>query len=158
MKEIKTSPLKVAIICGLIFGAVFQLFTGLGIFAGLGFGFFMWRFLKKLHKDHKEIPDELLNEKILAHGPANHFLNGEGRGGWLYLLESGLKFFPHDMNIQKTKINIPKSEIGKVIKHNFLGIIPNGIKVVKVNNEFDRFVVSNRSDWINLINESIKTN
>lgn len=159
MKEIKSNVIAVGLFAGLGFGFFFGIFMGgfsVGLPAGIFFGLAMAMFLKFQYAKNKSLPEDIISEGILAHGPANHFLGMEGRGGWLFLTKSNLIFKPHGVNVQKAIFKIPLSDISSWGEHNHLGIIPNGIKVQKTNNVIERFVVASRNDWLEVLASSIQ--
>ena len=88
-------------------------------------------------------PDEV----IVRTGLANHFLNLEARGGRLTLTNTNLVFKPHTINLQRSGLLLPISEIANVETSRKWGIIPNGL-VIKLNSGAEeKFVVNNSSAW-----------
>lgn len=167
MVEIKSNIVVTGIVTGALFGLFMGISLGLsttpfssgfnsGTTLGIFFGIAMALFLKYQYSKHKILPDALVAEGIIAHGPANHFQGMEGRGGWLYLTTRGLTFRPHGQNLSKMILTIPLNEICDWSEHNHMGIIPNGIKVTKINGVNERYVVSRRNEWLDAIAKTAK--
>ncbi len=95
------------------------------------------------------------NTSRLFESPANLYLGFEGVGGRLALTTEYLYFKPHAVNIQKDEKIINLKEIVRVEKTKTLGIIPNGMKVIAMDNEY-RFIVKKRNQWVAEINKQIK--
>lgn len=91
-------------------------------------------------------------ERIEHTGLANHFLNLEGRGGRLALTNTHLLFTPHAINLQRSGLRIPRSEIVRADAVRTLGIVPNGVAVTLKSGKTERFVVSERDEWIRRLN------
>lgn len=87
-------------------------------------------------------------ESVEYEAPANHFLNGEARGGRLYLTNRSLTFQPHGFNLQSTPVTIPRDEISGAQAGKTLGVIPNGLTVKTRAGAKDQFVVSNSGEWL----------
>ena len=87
-------------------------------------------------------------ETLLQQGLANHFRGIEGRGGRLYLTDRNLIFQPHKFNIQGGGVVIPRADIANVSTAMTLGVIPNGLKVTRRDGSTERFVVSDRAEWM----------
>jgi GRAM domain len=92
-----------------------------------------------------ELPE---GETLEQQGWANHFRNFEGRGGRLYLTNRSLVFQPHHFNVQNAGVVIPRSEIAGAAKSMTLGVIPNGLTVTRRDCTAERFVVSERDEWV----------
>lgn len=142
---------------GLVFSWLFGLPLGLalGLCAGIFFGISMAAFARIQSKKMKSTDERLEGETILMQGPANHFLRGEGRGGWLTLTPSRLIFRSHGHNIQNSPLDIPLAEIREATPSLTLRIIPNGLRVNTKNGHRESFVVSNRKDWARRITEQL---
>lgn len=166
---------KIAFLTGIPFGLFFGLFMGLffgwrlglrwqfglslglagGLCAGILFGISMAAFARIQSKKMKSTDERLEGETILMQGPANHFLRGEGRGGWLTLTPSRLIFCSHGHNIQNSPLDIPLAEIREATPSLTMRIIPNGLRVNTKNGHRESFVVSNRKDWARRITEQL---
>ena len=129
-----------------------------GIFMGIGFPYITQKFGSKfISKIGKNIKPELTeNENIEIEGPANLFRGFEGVGGKLFITNKKLIFNSHKINIQKGQTDIPYENISEIIKRKTAKLIDNGIRI-KTNdgNEFN-FVVNEREQWIEKLNQKIK--
>jgi hypothetical protein len=158
--------LKMACFTGIPFGLFMGLFLTLlygskvgismGFACGLLFGILMVLFAESQRKKMQSKDGTLEGEAILFQGPANHFQNGEGRGGWLTLTSTRLVFRSHGMNVQNQPLNLEVGEILEVFPTLTLGFIPNGLRLTLRNGKQESFVVQNRKKWGKLISQEIK--
>lgn len=166
VKVLKPNTAIMGLFAGAAFGILFGIFMGLtttpfsnglntGLFAGVFFGVAIAVFIRVLNSKHLTVPDEILREEVVAHGPANHFKGAEGRGGWLYITKSNLIFRPHKVNLQKDSLKIPLQDIVRYGERSTLGIIPNGLFVELPSGVNERFVLSQRNEWIDSIHKLI---
>jgi len=160
MTEIKNS-----IFAGLAFAFLFGIFLALrysvntalilspicGLFFGAGIYFFV---TSKTVKEQTKINNE--GQEIIYSGAANHFINGEAVGGKLYLLKDKLQFKSHNFNIQNHEFSIPITNINDIRFFNGFGFIPKGLEIITTTESSERFVVSNRKMWKEII-LSVKT-
>jgi len=124
-----------------------------GLFFGVGFPYIMESFGKKIGKNI--VPELADGESIESSGPANLFRGVEGVGGKLFLTTKNLIFKSHKFNIQSGQTNIAYNTIVDVTSRKTMKLVDNGLRVkTKDGSEYD-FVVSNRKDWIELINSKI---
>jgi len=128
---------------GIIAGAI------AGILFGIVVSIFMAHQTKKFQKNRPIIE----NENIIKDGPANHFKKIEGVGGWIYLTDKKFIFKSHSFNIQRHESVIPIQEIKEAKAVLTMGLIPNGLQIITVNGNRERFVVNGRKDWVNKITE-----
>ncbi len=156
-----------ALYAGIFFGIFFGLFmawdtgwlppqTGSDVVAtliamllsGSLFGLIMGLFMRSpIVPKAEDIP--LAPGEMLVHsGFANHFLNFEGRGGRLALTSTHLIFVPHVVNLQRSELRIPRSEIASVAAVRTFGVIPNGLAVTLKSGKIERFVVNDRKTWL----------
>ncbi len=152
----KTSLLKTALAAGLPFGIIMGLFFGfntglypglvLGCFSGLLFGGLIAVFVQYQSRKMSSPHGNFEGETILLEGPANHFLNAEGRGGWLTLTPTRLAFRSHGVNAQNEPLDIALGAIAKASPSNTLGIIPNGL-TIRTHAGKETFVVTQRKRW-----------
>lgn len=98
---------------------------------------------------------EQTDSEVIYAGGANHFIHAEAVGGKLYLLKDRFEFVSHKFNIQNHATTIHFEDIDHVETYNSLGIIPNGIKIVRKNNSAEKFVVMGRSTWMEHINHQL---
>jgi hypothetical protein len=122
-----------------------------GIIFGLAASVFVAYQEKKFTKDRPLMPEETL----LKEGRANHFFNGEGVGGWIYLTNTRLYFKSHNSNIQNHDLSIPLLEIDYAEKANTFGFIPNQLRLTLRDGQVEKFVVSEAKDWVGSIKKLI---
>ncbi|MCG9889505.1 MAG: hypothetical protein MH252_00340 [Thermosynechococcaceae cyanobacterium MS004] len=156
---------KTALIAGGPFGLFMGLFFALiyqsiiaflvGLASGIVFGFLLAIFTETQRKKMQSKDGRLDGELIIFQGPANHFLNGEGRGGWLTLTPSRIVFKSHGMNFQNHSLDVGIKEIVDAVPIQTLGFIPNGLGVVLKSGKKESFVVNTRKKWVRLISEQI---
>jgi hypothetical protein len=115
--------------------------------SGLAFGLSMAGFMTIQRRRFAKARPEFTGEHLLHDGPANHFLNGEGVGGWLYLTERRLLFRSHQFNIQPHELSVPLAEIAEVHPVRTAKIFPNGLRLVTRSGQEDRFVVEANRRW-----------
>lgn len=119
-----------------------------GLFSGILFGSLLAGFVvyqeKKFTKNRPLKPDE----NLLKEGGANHFLNGEAVGGWIYLTDKRFYYKSHNSNIQNHEMSIPFKEIDYVEKANTFGIIPNQLRLTLRDGQVEKFVVNGAKDWV----------
>jgi hypothetical protein len=124
---------------GLLIGLTAMIAAGLLFCAGIYF------FANsKTVKEQTQIDGD---DSIVLAGPANHFLNNEGVGGKLYLLNDKIHFKSHRFNVQNHEFKIDLSMIKEVKLYNVLGIIPNGMEIQTTTGNKEKFVVNNRDKW-----------
>lgn len=149
------------ILSGLLFGIIFGFVMRdviFGVLGGIIFGLFISILIKKQIKNFEKIKDEISKEnKIIFDGPANHFFGKEAVGGWLYLTDKLLIFISHNNNMQNHEMIIPIAIIKKVEKYLTLGVVPNGLKIISIDEE-DKFVVNDRKKWIQLLQPQSEDN
>ena len=156
--------LRNAIIAGIIFGItmgfVFAYIYNKEIalvsapIAGVVFGGALYFFAtSKVVKAQTQIT----NTEIIHEGAANHFLGAESVGGKLYLLNNTLEFKSHGFNVQNHNLVINLKDIEQAETYNLLWIVPNGLKIILKNGQTEKFVVNNRTKWIEKILAEIKT-
>ena len=156
-----TSALRTGIPFGIAMSPIFILQSGIssgaimGAIAGLFFGLSMAAFgsyqSKKLRSQRPDFEDE----ELIEEGPANHFVNGEGVGGWLFLTDKRLFFKSHGVNIQRHELSIPLSDITNLAKAKSLWVVPNRLNVQLKNGKVERFVLNKRDLWKREIEEQI---
>jgi GRAM domain len=142
---------------GLAMSLVFSLMNGwklgipMGLASGILFGIAITVFVsyqaKKFTKNRPLFPDE----NLVKEGGANHFLNGEAVGGWIYLSDSRFFFKSHNSNIQNHEFIISLSEIAEVENSKTFGIISNGLKLTLNNQSVEKFVVNDSKNWTRII-------
>lgn len=143
--------------CGIPFGVImavpFSFTTGwrvgisAGLVAGLLFGVIMAVFVGWQKRRFQTERPDFTGEQLLWEGPANHFLRGEGVGGWLYLTTRRLLFRSHAFNIQRHETDLPLVDIAEASPVLTAGFIPNGLLVCTRSGRRERFVVEQRQRW-----------
>lgn len=157
------------VITALLIGITVAISTGLGSgiqigsMAGLIVGALYIIFIHPMHKviGKKFETNKVLvrtqvedGKKVIIDCPANHFRGIESVGGWLFLLEEGLYFKSHSMNFQNHELIIPLNQIKEVKATLTLGLIPNGLKIITVDNVHERFVLYKNQIWVEQILEA----
>jgi hypothetical protein len=145
------------LILGAICAAAFGGATGLraGLASGLLFGLAVAAFVEAQRRQMESGSGMFENEAVILQGPANHFMKGEGRGGWLTLTPTRLAFRSHGKNFQNEPVDIYLDKVESVTTCRTLGVIPNGLKVVRKDGASDRFVVTPRRDWAQAISGAL---
>jgi len=118
-----------------------------GLIGGLFFGLIMAGFVAYQRRKTTAAKPVFPGEELLHDGPANHFRNGEGVGGWLYLTNRRLFFRSHPLNLQPHETDLPLGEIATAAPALTLGLIPNGLVVSTATGASERFVVEQRKSW-----------
>ena len=139
---IQTGDIVLGIIVGVITGPLS------GVLFALLIGVFAKTQTKKFHVMRSEIAKI---HKIVHDGEANHVINKEGAGGWLFLLPHELYFKSHKFNFQNHELRIPLETIESVHTYKNLGIIENGLLVVRKDGTQNKFVVYNPRTWVEKI-------
>jgi len=152
MTEIKNSILA-GLTFGLLSGGIFAVMFDpryaliAGLISGLAFGTVIYFFVtsktvrKQMHIENME------GKPVLRSGGANHFINGEAVGGKLYLLTNKLQFQSHKFNVQNHGQTIDLDQIKEVNFYNTLGLIPNGLEIMTLGGQTEKFVVNGRRFW-----------
>ncbi len=156
-KEIKGDIAFPAIISGFVFSLVISIILGLHLFLPL-WGLFsasIWGAISWSYKKNNISLIEIQKLGILAHGPGNHFVGIESRGGLLCLTRDELIFKPHSVNIQKDYFHLLLKDIQDWSEYSVMGVFPMGIKILKTNGTTEKLVVYGRSQWLELFSEYI---
>jgi hypothetical protein len=126
-----------------------------GAASGLLFVWLLGVFLKL--KPVREAAQVVLEEeeRILYQSPANHFVGMEAVGGMLTLTNQRLLFKSHRFNIQNHLRSINLSAIKVVDTYKNLGMINNGLIVTTDTNHTEKFVVSELSEWVTKLNDTL---
>jgi hypothetical protein len=156
--------LRAAALAGIAFAVPMGVFLGwtthsiLGgleaaVVSGTSFGFLIHRFASRMASGNdNEIAGQAVafeaGENLVYAGLANHWKGLESVGGKLFLTNRRLRFRSHKMNVQNHDESYVLSDIILVKASRTLGIVPNGLKVHLRGGTVERFVVTNRSDWV----------
>ena len=126
---------------GIIYGLFkFNLLAGVvyGVLSGLLFTLLMFVFIKIQEKKFNQKRIEIAEErKIICDGGATV----NGNGGWMFLTEKGIEFYPHKINFSTEEIIIPTNMIEAVKTHK------NQIVVSTANKSTVAIVVSHNKEW-----------
>ena len=141
--------------CGLAYGVLMGLFGSnmtMGIIEGVIFGVLftvaMAIFTKHIEKKSEHLRAEISKvRKIICEGPANHKKGVNAIGGWLFLSEDAIEFYPHKMNIGGQNIPILLDDILDVKTKS------NQLKIHTRSNETFIFVVNKANLWKQSITE-----
>lgn len=103
---------------GFLMGLFFQDMVA-GLVAGVLFGVLFTAAMALFGRGQEKKANEMrwqisLNRRIICDGPANHKDGANAIGGWLFLTEFGLEFFPHKMNVGGQNLAIPAADILRV--------------------------------------------
>jgi|WetSurMetagenome_2_1015567.scaffolds.fasta_scaffold07399_5 hypothetical protein len=153
MKRFLLTTFRCGVPFGLIMAIPLSFIAGwhlgilLGLVAGLLFGVSMAIFVGIQRQRFKTQRPDFSEERLLLEGPANHFLHGEGVGGWLYLTTRRLLFCSHAVNLQPHETDLPLTDIAEASPVLTAGFIPNGLLVRTVIGRNERFVVEQRKRW-----------
>lgn len=143
-------------ILGLVYGLLYEgsMALVLGVGSGVAFGLAMYA-IASSRKIKGQAGIALDGETLHHQGPANRFLNGEGVGGRLYLLDDRLMFKSHHFNIQNHQWELPLREIESLEFYNPLLMVPNGLAIRTTAGRRERFIVQGRKVWKSRIQERI---
>ena len=128
VKEYVLTGVLFGVPMGLLFGLIhFDWLLGVisGVFSGVLYALLILIFLKRQEKKYNKKRLELAQERrIICDGAATV----SGNGGWMFLTEYGLEFYPHKLNLSTQEVLIPISTIQSVsINKNQIVINANGI-------------------------------
>ncbi len=93
---------------------------------------------------------------MIFEGPANHFLSGEGRGGWLTLTSTRLVFRSHGNNLQNGTLHLGLDQMLSVTPRRTILFIPYRLRVHRTDGGNETFVVQDGMDWAKRIAEQIE--
>ena len=157
--------LRTALVTGTAFGVFMGLFwavvgavgpeswlggplrVALAVVSGVPFGLAMAGFAAIQRRRFARVRPELAGEDLLHDGPANHWLHGEGVGGWLFLTKERLLFRSHRFNVQRHELSVPLADITRVRAVRTAKLFPNGLRVNLGSGHVERFVVRENRRW-----------
>jgi len=166
MKDYLINFLRVSIlygtVMGLLIGVPAAIFAGIdtglkggiifGTIMGMLFGLYACVFAEFQSRNFEKTTSQITGGRnVLKKGPANHFMNGESVGGYLFLLDEIIIFKSHNVNINKHQIILPYKKIVDIKPSLTLGLVPNGMKITTSGGEVEQFVVNGRKDWVRKI-------
>jgi predicted acylesterase/phospholipase RssA len=138
---------------GGLMAAIFTMTFGIsmgamvGVASGILFGSAITLFVALLSV-RMRVKGDFESEPVLWQGPANHFMRGEARGGWLVLTPTRLAFRPHSLNLQNQRIDIARQYIRVAQPGRALGFLSNRLQVVLVDGRAETFVVQGQKRWV----------
>ena len=109
-----------------------------GVAAGVLFGGVMSLLTRSIEKKFTKTRAEIATDRrIICEGGATW----QGLGGWMFLTEAGLEFYPHKLNHGGQDFAIPVDELVSVtVKRNMVAVIlANGLEIP--------VVVSHAKEW-----------
>ena len=148
LKEYSLTTVLFGVPMGILFGLSQSSFiNGIisGIFSGLLFTLLIFLFVKIQEKKFDKKRIEIAKERrIICDGGAT--INGNG--GWMFLTENGIEFYPHKINISTEEIKIPANMIEAVkTNKNQIIVVSNGKNIA--------IVVSHNKEWKKQIEATI---
>ncbi len=144
------SGIPFAVGMGAFFAWQYGIVVGIssGLVSGVLFGIAMAAFVRFQSKRVQSNKPIFADEELILDGPANHFLNLEGVGGWLYLTDKRMYFKSHAFNLQVHEISIPLNEVSNISIGKSLWLIRNQLHCHFVDERVERFVVNNPDYWL----------
>ena len=139
-KEFFVSALGFGLPMSLLFVIRYGVLLGLagGVLSGVLFGAVMTLFTRGVEKKFSKMRAEISAERrVICDGGATW----QGLGGWMFLTEAGLEFYPHKLNHGSQNFAIPTEELVSVtVKRNIVSVaLQNGGEVA--------VVVSHAKEW-----------
>jgi hypothetical protein len=135
-----------AISIGLIMGAL----------AGVCARWLLLRFIKPDFANRTTAIGTMSDETILFETPANHFKGMEGVGGKLHLTNLRLVFKSHKLNFQNHELSIKLTDIESVDQYKTLGLVNNGLSVITIDHNKEKFVVEEVGKWLEYLSKDKK--
>ncbi len=149
---------KEYLLTGSVFGVPMGLLFGLrswsvpvgiigGILSGFLFAFFVFLFSKLMEKKFAKTRKEISSSRrVICDGVATF----KGNGGWLFLTEEGLEFYPHKINFSTNEVRIPMKSIFSVSTQ-------KNLLVLGTSNEPKlEILVSGNKEWKEQIENAVK--
>lgn len=141
--------IPMGILCSIMFGSLLKGLI-LGIIGGIFFAAVMVLFIAILSARKDKLRERYgIEGTVLYDGAANHMVNKEAVGGWIFLMEDRLCFVSHAINITVGEWSVPYSDIADVTK----GKMIRSIAVHLKNGTVEEFVVNNGNEWIAILKE-----
>jgi hypothetical protein len=139
-KEFFITAISFGIPMSLFFIIQYGITLGLagGVLAGVLFGGAMTLVTRGTEKRFAKLRTEIVSDRrVICDGGATW----QGLGGWMFLTEAGLEFYPHKLNHGSQNFAIPTEELVSVtVKRNIVSVtLQNGGEVA--------VVVSHAKEW-----------
>ena len=126
-----------------------------GTAAGLLFGLYIRSFAKRQASEFSSVRQRLEKDgAVYLDAAANHLLNGEYVGGWMFLTDAGLYFMANPMNVMSHSVKLAYDEIAGIRIMKQMGFV-NGI-VAETEKGREYFSVSRPKLWVEKIEDKIK--
>jgi len=149
IKEYSLTTVLFGVPMGIVYGILTASFlVGLvsGILSGSLFSLLLFLFVKLQEKKFSKKRIEIARErKIVCDGAAT--INGNG--GWMFLTEKGIEFYPHKINFSTKEIILPINMIAGANTHR------NQIVIRIIDNSTIAVLVSHNKEWKKQIEATI---
>jgi hypothetical protein len=118
-----------------------------GAMCGILYGVIMFLFVKSQEKKFDKMREQIASErKIICDGGATL----HGNGGWLFLTEYGLEFYPHKVNFSRQEMRISLKSI------NAASVLGKSILIsVKEYTNAITIIVTHNKEWQKQITDAI---
>ena len=118
-----------------------------GAMCGILYGVIMFLFVKSQEKKFDKMREQIASErKIICDGGATL----HGNGGWLFLTEFGLEFYPHKINFSRQEMRISLKSI------NAASVLGKSILIsVKEHTNAITIIVTHNKEWQKQITDAV---
>ena len=118
-----------------------------GAMCGILYGVIMFLFVKSQEKKFDKMREQIASErKIICDGGATL----HGNGGWLFLTEFGLEFYPHKVNFSRQEMRISLKSI------NAASVLGKSILIsVKESTNAITIIVTHNKEWQKQITDAV---
>jgi hypothetical protein len=118
-----------------------------GAMCGILYGVIMFLFVKSQEKKFDKMREQIASErKIICDGGATL----HGNGGWLFLTEYGLEFYPHKVNFSRQEMRISLKSI------NAASVLGKSILIsVKEYTNAITIIVTHSKEWQKQITDAV---
>lgn len=118
-----------------------------GAMCGILYGVIMFLFVKSQEKKFDKMREQIASErKIICDGGATL----HGNGGWLFLTEYGLEFYPHKVNFSRQEMRISLKSI------NAASVLGKSILIsVKESTNAITIIVTHNKEWQKQITDAV---
>lgn len=118
-----------------------------GAMCGILYGVIMFLFVKSQEKKFDKMREQIASErKIICDGGATL----HGNGGWLFLTEFGLEFYPHKINFSRQEMRISLKSI------NAASVLGKSILIsVKESTNAITIIVTHNKEWQKQITDAV---
>jgi hypothetical protein len=95
-------------------------------------------------------------QAIIYSSPANHYSNGIGIGGKLYLMADKIQFQSYQVPILRHGHVLMIDQISTVKSYKILGVVPTALLITTLNGDRQKFVVTDIRYWKQEIERLLK--